>query len=48
MTVSMDFILGMLLGTLLGAALTIIAFNSWSKVLKQGIKEYIKEISKDD
>lgn len=44
--ISTDFILGMLLGTLLGAALTIIAFNSWGKLFKQAIKEYIKEVEK--
>lgn len=48
MTVSMDFVLGMLLGTLLGVILIIIAFNSWSKVMKQVIRKYIEEVSKDD
>lgn len=48
MTVSMDFVLGMLLGTLLGVILMIIAFNSWSKVMKQVIRNYIEEVSKDD
>lgn len=48
MTVNMNFVLGMLLGKLLGVILMIIVFNSWSKVMKQVIRNYIEKVSKND